>query len=241
MQCDDQGVDARFLAPLLLKAWNDTYPDPQAFADQAPLQAALTQLKAWVREGKFSFDSDCEPCSIYTRWADRLSDRWNVNSTALYKILSKRSEPGNLERMKSALSTELNIVLEELGPKHHWADIHLAFFPHLIGNQLYEKPPLFTPGGLNSVNAGESIWYPGDPARQLRGFYHHTVGASQRLLVKLSSPPEVYSVLAGPNQDVERLDMVDSKSPYMDWLHCHLFKRKFPLDWDQVSLSQISF
>jgi hypothetical protein len=87
-----------------------------------------------------------------------------------------------------------------------------------------------TPGDDHSVNPGTASWEDGR--------FMHTAGASQRLVVEMTSPPTVYSVLAGPERDVEHRDLGLTGSVWDRWNHCDLEKRSFPVDWSKVQTAQ---
>jgi penicillin amidase len=224
IQCDVQAVDARFLLPELM-------PILVADAHQmsAAAQSAVETLKAWQSQGHFEATTECSACAIYRRWMDRVLEKQNSNLNALYRGL--KQVPMN-QRLKENLVQEFFQALADLHldtstQRRSWGEVHTNSFDHLLGKQWFMAKPIATPGDEFSVNPGTSVWQ--------EGLYHQTAGASQRMIVEMSQPPQVYSVVAGPQADIEHRNLEDPGSEWQKWVHCQQNKRLFPLDWTQVT------
>ena len=228
IQCDIQSVDARFILPKLLKV---LVADKPSLGDEMRLRA-IEELKAWNYEA----DLECVACGIYRRWIDHLLEQESLDLTGLYRKLTRRASEDVLEYkyeplFQKSILDSFSAALEDLDgleddsfPK--WGSIHLGFFSHLAGNQFFPVSPMGTPGDDHSVNPGTSNWK-GD-------FFEHTDGASERLIVEMSQPPQVYSIVPGPNRDLKARDLADPESDRQKWLHCQYQKRNFPVDWTHV-------
>ena len=220
IQCDVQAVDARFILPKLLEVLQGGLQKSELLASQG----ALEVLKQW----NFETNLHCTACGLYRRWVEKIDSLQKLNSSSLYRKL-----PGgaDLEFQKAVVSTfqeslkELGFFKEQKLPG--WGTIHRNSFSHLANQEFHSVPSIPTPGDENTVNPGTATWN-GES-------FEHTAGASQRLLVELSSPPKVYSVLAGNNQDLESRDISDPHSEWQRWAQCQVQRRNFPVDWSKVN------
>ncbi len=226
IQCDVQAVDARFLLPELLRLVDhgkDTGP---------AIQGAVELLKSWDRFAT----TDSKATSLYRMWLDHLMSENGLNEIGLYRTLRQDH---------AALSTSANQTLHatlEWFTKHSpggmipaWSELHKNHFEHLAGGEYFRAKPISTPGDTQSVNPGTMDWR-GD-------YYEHTNGASQRLIVEMTSPPRVWAILPGPNPDeaVEGRDLSEKGSPWRRWADCEQDRREFPLDWTKVKPAHVVF
>lgn len=226
-QCDIQAVDARFILPLLLKTISIT---PE-------LSHAADLLKKW----DFETTLKCEACALYRRWMDRIRVDSGLNLPAIYRVLHA-SENELYTPLKTIIQNALSLAQSELRndkpssarPEFpRWGEVHTCLFPHLGDREFFNDPGIPTPGDEESVNPGNSEWN--------QGHFRQTSGASQRLIVELSDPPVIYSILPGSIQDIEKRDFEKSDSPWRKWVACEYEKRIFPVDWSQVKLQKISW
>ncbi len=222
IQCDVQAVDARFLLPHLLSVlearWKEL-PDPQSFFP------VLSTLKAW----DFNADIHCIACGVYRRWVSHIFKENSINTGALYRQLTQRKARDEL--LEKSILNSFQLALEDLkwNETHtllEWGEIHKISFAHLGQSQLSPTFPLASSGDDNSVSPGTSHW--------TGAYLDQTEGPSQRLVVEMSSPPQVYSVLAGSNQDDEVRNLLDPDSEWQKWFQCRSQKRIFPVDWTKI-------
>lgn len=225
IQCDTQAVGARFLVPKLLSvvAKSDTKG-----AGWGPREArAVATLGQW----DFSTGPDCVACAIHERWLDRILDATSFDISALYRALD---EPAAiLASVAEALPKALNdLKVTSDGAFPRWSEVHRATFPHLSRDARFQSADsIATPGSPFSVNVAQHAWEDGR--------YRHTSGASQRLLVELTSPPTAWMVLAGPNRDTPARALEAPDSPWTRWRDCRYEKVRFPLEWEKVALERI--
>ena len=221
IQCDVQAVDARFLLPKMLQfIAGDLLGVPKD---------VLQVLNTW----NFDANSECKACGLYRRWVDRVMDDQKVNTVGLYRRLIDPRDMASREALKSSLKRNIGLALEDLEYSKTkslpiWSSLHLTHFPHLAGPDYHPVEPISTPGDEHTVNLGRAVWN----GKQ----FEHTAGPSQRLIVEMSQPPQVYSVLAGSNQDIEARDLGSPSSEWQRWTRCQLQRREFPLDWSKVGL-----
>lgn len=217
-QCDVQAVDARFLLPKLLAALSS-----QAKAGK---EKVIELLKSWNFETHLS----CRACGLYRLWFQRVASTQNLNSTALFRKLSAPSSVLD-ESLRKAVAEGFSYALEQLKWNEKkelpmWGEVHLNYFQHIGGAQFSSTVPLSNPGDDNTVNLATNRWNGQS--------WNVQEGASHRLIVEMSRPPQVYSVLAGANADLETRDLQDPKQEWQKWVKCQQQKRLFPLDWSKV-------
>ncbi|OFZ20983.1 MAG: hypothetical protein A2X94_06515 [Bdellovibrionales bacterium GWB1_55_8] len=225
MQCDVQAVDARFLAPLLIAQLEAT----QLSATEG---AALQILRLW-RSSDYTASLDCTACGLYRLWVNGIFTELLLDEASLYrKLRSNLDEPS-----RKIMLTKFREALKQLGGKAgnlpRWEQVHLNPFPHLGNENFFTSPGLPTPGDDESVNPGTSRWE--------KDAFRHTAGASQRLIVELSDPPSVYSVLPGPNVDHATRDLLSTTSAWRKWRDCQNERRHFPVNWALAPSVQLSF
>jgi penicillin amidase len=238
VQCDVQAVDARFLLPDMLKLLIATSAGTSKLADAGD---AVRALRQW----DFEAGPDCRACGVFRRWMDHIFELQKFNATSFYRKLKGEEDALNAGAAATGpkagaavigkiVSEAFFLALDDLGyfgqhqlPK--WSDIHLNFFTHISEDPRFDVKPIRTPGDENSVNPGTASWMGSGK------YFKHDKGASQRLLVEMSNPPQVYSVLSGSNQDLAARDLSDPHSEWQRWLHCEQQRRAFPLDWNQIS------
>lgn len=216
IQCDTQAIDARFILPLFIKNTPQTQDT----------QTALDLLKNW----DFQAHLECKPCGLYRRWMDIIRSKTRFNSTAIYRLLQSQEHPLR-KQLTDALLPSLREALIDFKDFPPWKQVHRCLFPHLGGRDFFEDYGIPTPGDEESVNPGNAEW--GD------GFFRQTSGASQRLIVELTSPPTIYSILPGSIRDLETRDFAEPTSPWQKWVTCDYEKRTFPLDWTQVQSEKL--
>jgi penicillin amidase len=230
LQCDQQAVDARFVAPLLTGRLRAV----AGAALDAREMAALIALETW----DYRAGLDCRACGVYRRWVDRLETQLGGNINLLYRLAAVPAGPSPSE-LDGMLQTELDGALDDLKVDSQalelpqWGDLHLVHFRHLLGAGFQADHPIADPGDEFSVDVGESDW--------VNGKYDVNTGPSQRLVVEMTSPPTVYSILAGPNADIAHPDPTDPSGVWMRWQRCELNKRAFPLDWSTVTPVPVDF
>ncbi len=229
IQCDVEAVDARFLLPEVLPLVN------VGEGTSSDIRDAVALLKGWDRVASL----DSRATSLYRMWLDKLMFDNGLNEISLYRTLRQNH---------AALATSANLTLQAtldwlkkraegtsrpFIPK--WSELHKNHFEHLAGGEYFRAKPISTPGDAQSVNPGTMDWR-GD-------YYEHTNGASQRLVVELTSPPQVWAILPGPNPDeaVEGRDLSEKGSPWQRWRDCEQDRREFPLDWSKVKATTVTF
>lgn len=227
VQCDTQAVDARFILPLLLKTVSIT---PE-------LSPAAELLKNW----NFQTNLECVACALFRRWMDRIRADSGLNLPAIYRILHS-SDHELYSSLKTTIQNTLSLAQSDVRKNNpsstqfefpKWGEIHGCLFPHLGDREFFNDLGISTPGDEESVNPGNSEWN--------QGYFRQTSGASQRLIVELTDPPTIYSILPGSIQDIEKRDFEKPNSPWRKWVACEYEKRIFPVDWSQVSLQKISW
>ncbi len=218
IQCDVQAVDARFLTPLLLRVLREHHLDAQQIK-------GFKLLEGW----NFEANLNCRACGLYRRWVNEVMSLQRFNETALFRRLSS----GASAELKKSVFESFVLVLNELPDFPKWGDLHRNYFRHLAGEGYFTAAPIATPGDDFSVNPGTSDWQAGE--------FKHRDGASQRMLVELSNPPVVYSVLAGSNRDLDQRDLALLDGPWQKWAQCGLEQRVFPLDWTKVHGDLVKF
>lgn len=222
IQCDVQAVDARFLVKGLVEALPKRLPARETLA--------RTLLESW----DFEANSRCRACGIYRRWLQRVYDELELDEASLYRILNAHSRdrasvPDLPMRLKETLVSTLDdLKVSFSNPVFpRWDEIHWNQFKHLSDQKEFGvRRPLSTEGDLHSVNPGAAVW---------NGHaLEHTVGASHRLIVEMSSPPKVFAMLAGSNEDESERDLANPEKPWSKWAHCQYDRRVYPVDWRQV-------
>ncbi len=224
IQCDVQSVEARWFKDLLLgklaEAGNIAWTPSEL--------ASLGELKAW--DGMAT--RECRACPLYRRWMDHLLEPLQGKEAALFRALQKGGEPSGLRVEAQTVldafrAARADLHSDEAGyPKQTWGDWHQAPFEHLSGEPAFAVPALPTGGDEQSVNPGTLRWNGSG--------WNHTQGASHRLVVELSDPPQVYVGLAGSQEDLERPDLRNPEGPWQAWADCRQQKRNFPFDWKQA-------
>ncbi|MGK5088449.1 penicillin acylase family protein [Bdellovibrionota bacterium FG-2] len=223
IQCDVQAVDARFLAPMLLRVLRESSLDSKQIK-------GFKLIEGW----NFEANLNCRACGLYRRWVNEILSAQHLNETALYRKLTAGADV----ELKKTVFESFALVLNELqgngdGLLPKWGDLHRNYFRHLAGEGWFSAAPISTPGDDFSVNPGTSDWQAGE--------FRHKEGASQRMLVELSNPPTVYSVLAGSNRDVDARDLAGVDGPWQKWAQCGLEQRVFPLSWTKIRGELVKF
>ncbi len=220
IQCDVQAVDARFVLPQLL-----TILEKKVAASdlKTVILPALDVLKNW----NYETNRECVACGLYRRWMNRLNDDLQVNINALYRKLNLPIEPA----FETSVYDSFLLALEDLKFMKNqtllsWGQVHLNSFGHLAGDEFFRVKAISTPGDDFSVNPGSSEW--------MQDHFSHYAGASQRLIVEMSQPPEVYAVLAGANQDIANPQLDSPDSEWERWAQCKLQRKNFPVDWTKI-------
>lgn len=224
IQCDVQAVDARFLLPKLLE---------NVQADQISHAGAIDALKQWDYQTTLS----CTACGIYRRWMQNLLGDLGWDEKNLYLHLHAQKLDADFrakltQTLEKALS-DLNIKPGD--PLPTWGVVHQNAFSHLASREFSEVLPLPSSGDEFTVNPGTSKW------NEEKRIYEQTSGASQRMIVEMTSPPTIYSIIAGPNLDVRKGRLTHPGSAWMKWLQCQQVQKEYPVDWDEVFSKKISF
>jgi len=215
VQCDVQLGDGRYLVPRLLAAYT-AKGDP----DLAP---AMELLANWDFEG----GTQCRACGVYTRWTERLRDRWTVNFPGLYRLLGEKLSAKQIGEMKEELRAALvDIRKDRDEPFPVWGDLHRAYFEHVSGDAAFaSRDWLATPGASHTVNAAGGTWRD--------NYYLNNSGASQRLIVELTTPPRAFVSWDGGGSDGGRV-LNKAGSAWQAWRACEHRPLRFPLDWETI-------
>jgi penicillin amidase len=216
VQCDVQAVDARFLVPELVKVLEASHLDPHHLN-------AVQALKSW----DFETTPECTACGVFRLMVNRIYDANSLTASSLYRKLNQGAD----EPLKKSIVTSLDEALkdQQYDPKvglRPWKALHLNSFEHLAGPSVSPTVPVATPGDDQTVNLGTAEWN--------MKYLNHVDGPSHRLIVEMSQPPQVYSVLAGDNLDLEHRNLEDPKGAWQKWIQCEQQKKVFPLDWSKV-------
>lgn len=217
IQCDTQAVDARFLVPRLLK-WVDR--------NRASLKGPVDKITATWRAWNYSAGVDCKACGFYERFLDRVDETMQLDVPAVYVALE---DPAFVDE---GFRNAWNLAVADLqlgeGDFRPWGELHLAFFRSLSRSPRFEpRLGLSTGGNAFSPNPGSHDW---DETKRL---FRHTLGASQRLLVELTTPPRAWYVLAGANRGYGDRAL---KGPWEAWRDCRYKPLSEAPDGETVSI-----
>jgi len=219
VQCDLQAVDARFLLPRLLEVMKESLTGENHSVEEK----AVELLTQW----DYQAGIQCQACPIYRRWIDRIQNQATLNPVALYRKLENKFRDSEFEKL---IRREFSLALADLhlvgGGSHwpNWGYFHQNSFFHLLGKDLFRASSIPTPGDEYSVNPGTAEW---NGSR-----YDQTAGASQRILIEMSRPPQIYAIVAGPQKDLNQRNLASGE--WQRWVNCEASRRLFPLDWSQV-------
>lgn len=226
MQCDNQAVDAKYLLPEMLKSLQTT---------RGPLNPELLKYFDDWKKKNYHTDASCRACTIYRLWIERLMEIGEWSEAALYRQLKQSPTPTSLKTLVQKTWDETLAKLKGFGEIPTWEKMHVIYFNHLSGDSIHEHH-LSTPGDEHSVNPGT-----GNIQDNGKGLViEHFSGASQRVIIEMSSPPQVFSILPGSFEDTPRPNLLDPQGPWMKWKNCELEKRVFPVDWSQVETQNIT-
>ncbi len=213
VQCDTSAHDANYFLPLILKeldakkVWQNK--EKEAFAI----------LKNW----DFQTLANCEACTIYRRTMELLKEENKVNEIALYQLMAKN---------EVTISNSFARAVKELWNKDkvrfvNWEEYHRLYFEHISGkDELNNQESIFTQGDQHSVNPGT--------ARYVDDVLWHHNGASQRVVVEMTNPPQVFLSFPGNNRGNYFAIQGDS---WNGWRECQFRNVLYPLDWSKVTLS----
>ena len=223
MQCDTFNSEASYLLPLLL-AHVETQVIPPSKKDR--IRSIVKSFRKW----NFYNDEQCLVCGVYRRWMSLLIQKANITvsrkEAILYNLLKQKRKDVIVEIIPQLLKALDQLSVKSAKDLKPWGQIHQATFPSLGGKGRFPAPSLPTPGDKNTVNVAQSRWRDGR-------FDNH-FGASQRLLVELSTPPRVWSILPGPQRDIHPRDPNKEGGPWMKWKNCQLERRHYPVNWEEV-------
>jgi penicillin amidase len=212
IQCDDQAVDARFLAPQLSTVL--------VGADEAQ-KAWLAKLAAW----DFSAGLDCEVCAVFRRTVDRASEALKIEEPGLWR-LGEVKDPAWVKTVQDAFQEAWG----EVGGKK-WHEVHFNSFTHISNQDDWVfSPRIATRGDKHSVNPGSMKW------NAEKQWFDHTAGASERLFVELGEVPEVWLGLPGLNA---RYDDHGEGHPWGEWESCRQTRVEWPVKWDAKTLERV--
>ncbi len=227
IQCDVQAQDARVILPLMMKEYKQ-------YESRLEDIKVLNLFENW----NYNTNVDCKPCFLYRRWMDLIYKKYDLNVLALFKIVETWDKPNKANaRFQSTLNYK-DLFLNELVNAHKeyldynknnksiWGQVHINEFSHLWGAKYKSQTYIPTFGDEQTVSPGTSEWKD--------GYYKHKSGASQRLIVEMTTPPQVYSILAGSNLNIENPNLNAQNEEWYLWSQCQLKKREFPLDWSKV-------
>jgi penicillin amidase len=205
IQCDIQSVDARFLLPPLLKILKE-------YVGSEDVKAAYDLLKIW----DFNTHDECMACSVYRGWVEEILHATALNENALYRELNKASAGLKQNVLKSLKKTLADFGIGKSRVWPHWKNIHQVLFPHLSGQDVFPFTALSTMGDKHSVNIAGGDWE--------NGIYQQKYGATQRVIIEMSTPPKIFFALAGAN--------IGASEPedFTAWKACELHPLKFPLE-----------
>ena len=237
IQCDEEAEDARFLLPLMLKSLEQSARPEVA---QPLVHEAVAMLRVWDRR----VGMECRACGIFRAWVQEWLWRTDRSEEIdLYRALATQSTAAPVVEARKLAQRELGPSLmaaigalkrRERGSFPTWGEIHKISFAHFSGDENFRKDPLPSPGDTYTVSPGTMTW----DRQTAEGV--QTAGPSQRLLIELSDPPQIYAQVAGSQGDIEKPKLNDPTGPWMKWNRCEVEKRLFPLDWSRVSAVKIS-
>lgn len=191
IQCDRQVVDARF------------------FLQQIQKYLQLDAFKNW---SMVSEDSSTT-LPIYRRLMDLMMEKWNVNETALYRLLDKLDR-NKIQQLKSLHK----LAVEEVGGRT-WGELHRVEFPHMSKNKDWKfSPDIPGIGDTHSVDPGTSKW------NSDKKIYEQYSGASMRMIIEMDKTPKVWLTLPGLNRNY---DQASDKNPWEDWKSCRYTQLRF--------------
>lgn len=168
IQCDRQAVDARFFVPKFLKLVD------------------IPEFKNW----NFETEGNSTAPSVYRRLMDLLTEGWQVNEYALYRLLDSLDE-----KQKSELSSFYKVAKDQVNERS-WSSFHILPFPHLSKNDDWKfSPEIPGIGDTHSVDPGTSKWDAD------KGNYEQFSGASMRMIIVMAKEPEIYLSLPGLNRN----------------------------------------
>lgn len=216
IQCDIQAVDARFLLPRMLRQISG-----------GPSRA-IELLEQWDLKTAF----ECKPCGIFRRWIEIYYEKSGDNEASFYRKLEGRD--ASQSTLREQLTSALAQAWEDVGDRP-WGEVHLSAFRHLSGNEEWRRGRIPTAGDRHTVNVGTSDWRPSG-SKDTAGWHEQSYGASQRIIVQMSNPPQLHAALAGSNLDVRAPDLGGSESPWREWAECRLKPREFPVVWEGKTL-----
>lgn len=229
IQCDVQSQDARYLRSAMIKLVQEEGTRRGGLTPRD--LKAVELLLGWDLESPLG----CRACGVWDRWVQRLTQDAHLNSEALYHALNG----GGVPTLPEAALRSFRAALDDLkvgndGQVRSWGELHRNPFVHLSGDPRFKNDSIPTPGMDNTVNPGTSNW------DEKLGIFSHFEGASQRMIVELTSPPEIHQILPGTEKDLDRPSLAEPGSPWMRWAGCELERREFPINWQQVPLNRIA-
>jgi len=216
IQCDVKSIDASYLLPPLL----DTIKEVTGHEKEIEI------LKTW----NFLSHTESLATPIYRRWIEILQEKTLLSESFLFAKLTTNNDAHfkNLVK-KSFLETLSSLNISSSHSLRTWGEMHFANFFDLSGNHSFDLKSISTPGDKHSINVGSPTWSD--------GYYLHQYGATQRLIVELSTPPRVYSSLAGPNSSKE-----DAIRSVKRWANCEYQLRFFPIkNWTEQKTNRLEF
>jgi penicillin amidase len=269
IQCDVQAVDARYLLPELLKVLKTHDPrfNGASLEGDPRGNRVLDAMRSWLEKGTFA-GGDCQACAPYRDWMNEIKARTGLSESSLWAALTASgnqegknsgslggaSGPGGSSTGK--LSSELlasillgfdsalaRVKLVTDGTQTRlaaWSELHRSHFEHWGGRDEFPSDPLATPGDEHTVNPGTS--------RRDGKYFEHWAGASHRLIVEMSSPPQVWQSLPGTLEDLDRTPSAQAaptegqtRREWRQWAECQLTPKVFPFDWRGKKVTQVPF
>jgi penicillin amidase len=191
IQCDRHVVDAPFFIPKLQK------------------YISLPEFRNW----NFVASDESYELPLYRRLMDLLLENWQVNETALYRLLDKLSKE-QVQDLQKYLKTARSEVKGRT-----WSRVHRLNFPHLSKNVNWVfSPDISGVGDNHTVDPGTAKWNPD------RKIFEQNSGASMRMIIEMSDPPRILLSLPGVNRSY-----TSYKDPgiWENWKNCLYTEVKF--------------
>lgn len=270
IQCDVQAVDARYLLPELLKVLKTHDPrfNGASLEGDPRGNRVVEAMRSWLEKGTIA-GGDCQACAPYRDWMNEIKARTGLSESSLWAALTasrslggKSSESmggdtGRRDPSTRKLSSELlaailsgfdsalaRVKLVTDGTQTRlavWSELHRSHFEHWGGREAFPSEPLATPGDEHTVNPGTS--------RRDGKYFEHWAGASHRLIVEMSSPPQVWQSLPGTLEDLDRTPATpqatsaegQTRREWRQWAECQLSPKAFPYDWRGKKVTQVPF
>ena len=224
IQCDIQSVRGRFFIPLLLgfvkNSLNQMFPDSSRFQLASEV---FNRLYTW--DG--SADLKSREATFFHVWIHQISLESGLNDRILFNafsnVLNDEMTSMVARSFRRALDMwELN-RFEDIPP---WGEVHTTGFNHLSKSPLYDVAPIESAGDGSSVNVGTYVPFQGRSGIE----FDQQKGASFRMIVEMSEPPQIFLTLTGENLDRRVRSIQDESGAWMNWRDCKMQRLVWELD-----------